>query len=749
MVCQYVDLPGLSINPKELRFPRSISLSHFLASRIDPHAELIDIRKNTEGNEIIVFDVEVEVSQVRAFDIHPRERLAVVFREHEELNPEVLVLRKDFPYVPHLNPRDEEIPRSICLYEESFDELKLRWTPASFVERTRWWLSETAKGTLHGEDQPLEPILLGDFPPLVLPSGFLASLASTGTAQPLDIERRLAGSREVYVAGPGIPATGFAAIAFVAQPHLHGAIRLHPRNLIRLNQILKNVGLDLIDEFRQRLGQWNLSDRLLNAPPIIVVVLPKERRAGAGVETTELWAFLLSKTIGDLGVALGVLQRHGASFGRVLSGQPDERLIEETTVFVLNPTFSLSRSGAAMLNGTEPNTLKIAAIGLGSLGSQVTNNLARAGFGIWTGIDDDFVLPHNAARHQLGQYEIGRLKVQGMQMHLNGVLDEDAMPRVLDANVLRPGSKETELAEVFSNTDTILDFSASLAVARKLVSFPENQIRRCSVFLNPSGTDLVILCEDKDRKVRLDWLEFQYYRELVSNAGLTLHFQREEGRIRYARSCRDLTSQVPQHFVATHAGIASRALQDFLPQAEAVVRVWHADSLMNVQAHQVATSPVIDLKIGGWRVCTDQVFLEKVEKCRKTKLPNETGGVLIGSFDQENRIAYLVDIIPSPPDSVEWPILYIRGCGGLEGEVTRIRARTDDQLQYVGEWHSHPDGCNTEPSEDDKKVFGWLAENAARDSNPPVMVIVGQKETRIFFASIEASVLLKRKKWRN
>jgi integrative and conjugative element protein (TIGR02256 family) len=130
-------------------------------------------------------------------------------------------------------------------------------------------------------------------------------------------------------------------------------------------------------------------------------------------------------------------------------------------------------------------------------------------------------------------------------------------------------------------------------------------------------------------------------------------------------------------------------------------------------------------------------------------LPNETGGVLIGSFDQENRIAYLVDIIPSPPDSVEWPILYIRGCGGLEEEVTRIRARTDDQLQYVGEWHSHPDGRNTEPSEDDKKVFGWLAENAARDSNPPVMVIVGQKETRIFFASIEASVLLKRKKWRN
>ncbi len=55
----------------------------------------------------------------------------------------MLALRKDLPYVPHLNPRDEEIPRSLCLYEESFDELRLTWTPSAFVERVRWWLSET------------------------------------------------------------------------------------------------------------------------------------------------------------------------------------------------------------------------------------------------------------------------------------------------------------------------------------------------------------------------------------------------------------------------------------------------------------------------------------------------------------------------------------------------------------------------------------------------------------------------------
>lgn len=110
----------------------------------------------------------------------------------------------------------------------------------------------------------------------------------------------------------------------------------------------------------------------------------------------------------------------------------------------------------------------------------------------------------------------------------------------------------------------------------------------------------------------------------------------------------------------------------------------------------------------------------------------------MGSLDQENRIAYLVDVIPSPQDSVEWPTLYIRGKDGLESAASKVRDRTDNQLQSVGEWHSHPDGYGSEPSDDDRQVFGWLTEHAGRDSNPPVMIIAGQKDVRIFVGSIDS-----------
>jgi len=64
-------------------------------------------------------------------------------------------------------------------------------------------------------------------------------------------------------------------------------------------------------------------------------------------------------------------------------------------------------------------------------------------------------------------------------------------------------------------------------------------------------------------------------------------------------------------------------------------------------------------------------------------------------------------------------------------------------LQYVGEWHSHPDGYTTDPSQDDKQLFRWLEEHAARDSNPPVMIIVGEKEIRVFINLVEDWALLK------
>ena len=45
----------------------------------------------------------------------------------------------------------------------------------------------------------------------------------------------------------------------------------------------------------------------------------------------------------------------------------------------------------------------------------------------------------------------------------------------------------------------------------------------------------------------------------------------------------------------------------------------------------------------------------------------------------------------------------------------------------VGEWHSHPEGVGSDPSNDDRKAFGWLSEIMTSEGLPPLMLIVGEQ----------------------
>lgn len=127
----------------------------------------------------------------------------------------------------------------------------------------------------------------------------------------------------------------------------------------------------------------------------------------------------------------------------------------------------------------------------------------------------------------------------------------------------------------------------------------------------------------------------------------------------------------------------------------------------------------------SWAVITDEGLLQKLGMFRKARLPNETGGVLLGSFDLDRKILYIVDALPSPSDSEEWPTLYIRGRKGLRQAVNDLEEKTQGMLEYIGEWHSHPPNVRVAASGDDLKVFAWLTELMQADGLPGLMMIVG------------------------
>jgi len=727
---------GAATRPADLTCRKARDLALRLATEEIPYAALMECTR-LDGAEAVVFDVRVEVPNRRVHLILRRERIAATFYDDDRL-PKVEALRRDFPVVPHLNLHLQEYPRWLCLYEERYEELKRRWTAFRFVHAIREWLERNARGELHQEDQRLEPLLVDFSGHIVLPPDIAGNapeqLYVTGVAP--------GGPRQCFLLTDRQPPTdGRTSLAIVVsihhcKPRTHGVIRRCPRTLADVAEITQVAGLELVAELRGALPSWKEGSPGCHV--VLLLVFPKARTDDGPVEDYDTWCFFIPRPVRQLGIDLGIWKEMDGNLATLLDAEAEKRG-QDIPVEVLNPCFELTRDAAARLNGrATASDAKIVGVGVGALGSQIVMNLARAGFGRWTLLDPDRLMPHNLARHALGGNFVGWNKAETVAYSAGTTTFEKNVFEGLDADVLRPGGRAEQIKTSLASADAIIDMTASVAAQRHLARDATAPARRLSAFLTPSGADLIVLAEDVGRRFTLDAIEMQYYRALLHHPELAGHIEAPGGRQRYARSCGDTTSAMPQDFVALHAAIASRTLKEVLSDDAPFIGVWRTDARCSVRPVSIEARSVTEFKLSVWTVVLDDGLRERLTQNREDKLPNETGGVLLGSFDLEREILYIVDTLPSPPDSEEKTDLYIRGCSGLRDAVADVDAKTGGMLEYIGEWHSHPRGASTTPSDYDVAAFGWLTALMSKDGLPAVMMIVGDAdEVSLFIGSMD------------
>jgi len=471
-----------------------------------------------------------------------------------------------------------------------------------------------------------------------------------------------------------------------------------------------------------------------------VLGLPKTRRSGDAVEWVELKGFLCLGSIESVGARIGAWQVVEGNVGHLI-GVDAEQDGSDVNVIVVNVVRRLTWKGAAKSSGfLRRDNRNIVAIGLGALGSQVAMNLARGGFGNWTLIDDDAFMPHNAVRHSLGGgFVVGHNKAMCVAFSMNMLADDDSIATGIPANYLRPGQHQDRVEKTMSEAELVLDMSASVPVARILAS-QEFSGRAVSVFLSPTGFDLVVLAEDSKRKIRLDDLEMLYYAAVGMTRELKGHLRAPGGGTRYGAGCRDISAQMAQAQFGTHAGIGASAINQAVQTGSAMARVWRIDPIsLGVNPVEIPVEPFQEQEQHGWSIRLSQKLLRDLSAQRKSRLPNETGGILIGGIDHDQRCVHILFALPSPSDSKEWPTMYIRGVHGLRRERDRIVRETAGNLDYLGEWHSHPPGIPTLPSADDREVFQWISQLVSADGQPPIMLICGNDGVRVFIESLNPS----------
>jgi integrative and conjugative element protein (TIGR02256 family) len=591
----------------------------------------------------------------------------------------------------------------------------------------------TARAELHADDQPLEPFLLHSEGTLVLSSSVFLNTFSSDQAGLWIFKAHDGDDCAVFVGRSPVKAAHSPAPPFIAAvvdlpPREHGVIRRAPSTLADLHELLTENGDDLTGVLREQFGHWESNSELHEKKFVLLLRIPKSRAPSGGVEQVETWAFLTPATLQEVGVAIDRWEEREGSIGLVL--KPDHaKRGQSIDLLPLRVISELSRPTALMLNGIDQESgVEVTAIGVGSLGSQVCMTLARAGWGKWAFVDEDNLLPHNLTRHALTARALGKPKAIALAEEIGGIFPEEPPPTAIVANAIRPGVKEEIFRDTLAKSDLILDMSASVPVGRELALNSHADARRVSIFLNPSGSDLVMLAEDRERLKRLDALELQYYRALLQIDALSGHLDRPGDPIRYSRSRRDVSSILPEDVISLHSSIGARVVRQTWHAQNAQISIFHSDLHdLTVSRIDVTPSTVIRKRIGGWELVTDRLLLEQVAAYRQESLPIETAGVLVGNVDTDRQIVYVALALPSPPDSIERRASYERGSEGLSRQLENIQRVTQGQLDYVGEWHSHPDGSDTSLSTDDDRGLEFFPELLAEDLLPAVSLIVGEE----------------------
>jgi hypothetical protein len=723
-----------ALDPEALRSPRARQFAAYLVVLDSPFARLTGLSVEP-GFDLLDLEVMVERPRDLAQDIREVEPLRLSFAVDDGCAPDAYSLRDDFPKdLPHTTHGLAGEPRSLCLWEEPWVELRRRLTAEALLSELRTWLAKTAAGDLHAPGQALEPMLPATRHTVILPVGGArrGQTLHIVRAQTVVTDQVL----ELAAEPPPDRVNAGVAVMIVELPETpHGALHGFPSSLASLLAFVKARGFDLAASLKAELLRHQTS-QALTQHLLIILLIPKSPGPGEPAREMEVRGLMTADPIAVVGERMGVLMVHAgppAMVAQAIGGAAGD--LSKTYLMPWRIVERLSRRYAAALSGGVVDDRRILAVGAGALGSQLISIAARSAFGRWSLLDKDLVLPHNTVRQGQGDWAVGHSKVASLEHLANHLLAEPAVERVFELDVLsRTEAIRDQVDGAMAESDLVVDLSASPAVLGRLADGPGDG-RRASLFFSPDGADLVLMLEDADRAVRLDGLEAQYYAAVASDTALAGHLDAARiGAVRYSNACQDVSRPLPPWRVASLSALGAAQLQTAANNPAARLSVWRTDEGGGVRRSDHALSTLHTVQAGGWRITLAETVLAGLRAERAAALPSETGGVLLGVADLDRSVLHLVDALPAPPDSRRTPSYFERGVKGLRLAVEDRQRKTAGHLDYVGEWHAHPRGVAASPSGEDEVVFAHLRKVLGAPGRPYLMAILGDDRLWLRFA---------------
>lgn len=149
------------------------------------------------------------------------------------------------------------------------------------------------------------------------------------------------------------------------------------------------------------------------------------------------------------------------------------------------------------------------------------------------------------------------------------------------------------------------------------------------------------------------------------------------------------------------------------------VRSWHPDVVLR------------DANATGYEIRVAQAALDEMraEARRGRRIRGadiETGGMLLGAFDEATKTVNVDRVVGPPIDSQLSALFFRHGTVGTQDIVEERRHKTGARQGFVGLWHTHPFGIASPSATDDEGM--WQLVNTDDVGRRALMIILGGDE---------------------
>lgn len=723
-------------------------VSQLLAACKDhPDIDVIEIRKDEHGNPLIIIDAsDGTFDTPNPTGIRRTERLALRHQPKEEYPWGTFALRSDFPLTIHQNATPPKCPRYLCLYAQTWENVERTWTPEKFLKQVLWWLRAAAEDTIHSDDQPLEQIFFTSPLHIMLPSDVFSTEGETQHSLTFSRIENKQGLKTIlvgeYSSEKEVSQNPSCLPIFVSLPPIsNGIIEDTPFSLSQLEERISSRGSNLLDPLKKAVKDYIGEGKSINCDQkqlvLIVTITPRERNGR--IEKLDLHGFCLEKHIGELGQALGVVLNAPTEKSMwyvdtpFSNNNPEDNLAwKEISIFPVSISQFPSRLQIHSYSGHQNtnNDLNCMLAGVGALGSALALIWEKECWGYWHYVDNDIVQPHNLARHTANHNAAGHPKslvvgALNSDIHSPPLPNQKQVNRGFVCNVL---SNETLFHKELAKKDLLVDATTTLTVPRELSK--KDSPRVVTVFLTPSGLSSVMLLENQNRTVRANHLEAQYYRAVIESDWGETHLDKNLSSMWVGAGCREATVAMSYELVMAHAANLARRVRLGVCDEKALIGIWSINDLNGaISAEIIEPALPYQCTTGEWTVIWDSEIETALSNLRKQNLPNETGGVLLGFVDQKDKTISVVTATNAPNGSVGSASTFSRASAKSFRDTAN--SRTAGIVDYIGEWHSHPQGHDVTPSSADILQLTHIGNTLLLDGLPALMMIISDNQIGI------------------